>query len=173
MMRWTLILFALAVAAIGIWALNGYLDDQAWMVYNHASDQWELAAEGWGLLLRGWPVLLIGLLAGLALGYGPGVWSGSKAAGLDLAEREQQLTNEHERNEAWVQRQDQRLVQRETSLAGQLEAARRAQASAEASIADAQQRIAVAESHAASAERRRTNAAAVAERRRRKLARQN
>ena len=173
MMRWTLILVGLALAAIGIWSLNGYMGDQAWMTYDHhQGNGWTMAAAGWGLLIQAWPVLLVGLLSGLAIGHGKGVWSGSQASRLDLAEREQKLTSEHERNEAWIQRGDQRLAEREASLAGQLDAARSAQASAQASIVDAERRIAIAEAHAVDAERRRTNAAAVAERRRRKLARQ-
>lgn len=180
MTRWIAMLTALLLAAAGIWSLDQLLQDQAWMTYDHQTDAWETAATGWGLLLRGWPVLLIGLLAGLAVGYIPGVWTGGRAASLDLAEREQdlvkreqRLAGDREQAERWTQKQDLRLAEREDAIETELNAARRARSEAETSIMDAKKRIVAAEARAASAEARRTNAAAAAERRRRKLARQH
>lgn len=58
----TLVILAIALAALTIWLIQ-IMPDQAWAV-READGVWIKTGEGWEVLWRGWPLLLLGFVVG-------------------------------------------------------------------------------------------------------------
>jgi len=68
-MNWRTILMLILLAALvaGAWWLNGFMENQGWVVVEN--QKWVIAGTGWETLKYAWPVAVIGVLIGGGILY--------------------------------------------------------------------------------------------------------
>ena len=65
--RTILMLILLATLGAGAWWLNGFMENQGWVVVEN--QKWVIAGTGWETLKYAWPVAVIGVLIGGGILY--------------------------------------------------------------------------------------------------------
>lgn len=165
-------LFALALAVGGFWWLDNWIASQAWATWD--PEGWRVIASGWSVLRLAFPLALAGIIPGALLAWYFLDHAAEAAARADYQERLRGIETERQRLQAERQRveEQKRELNQEHSLRivnaqRQEQAARASQEAAEQVLKEAATRVARAENHAASADRRRQNATAAAARMRR------
>ena len=160
--------------AIGYWWLDRLLLDRAWAIV--VDEQWKISATGWPLLLDLWPIALAGALLGIGIGYIVSAQIAIKTIQMDIEEKEKSLAEYRESvegKEQYVLEEGRKIdysrqekLQELADKEQHFEARKR---DAEAYYTTANKMVEEARLEVDNAERRRINATATAERRKRQI----